>query len=165
MTALLGRSVVLTAALVAATGCKQGSNDVGAAASATAVTAAAAAVATVAAASTTNASSARGDDMCGKQPLRRRCEAGCKAANAQAVTATCAVETRAFSAAVPDKLELGKCLVGCRKPGSDSSCVGAADEAACRCQLACYRSLPPDALEKAKAAERCYARAVAAACE
>jgi hypothetical protein len=98
------------------------------------------------------------------QPYKRRCDAGCKAANAQAVTTTCAAETSAFSSAVPNKLELGKCLVGCRKPGSDSSCVGAADEAACRCQLACYRSLPADVLEKAKAAERCYAKAVTSAC-
>lgn len=164
-----GHLVVLTSVFVAAIGCKQGSSDApggGAAASAIASSpgAVVAAVTAVAATAAGGASVRSGDDICSTQPLRRRCESECKAANAHAVTVACAAETNAFSAAVPNKAGLGKCLVGCRPPGSDSSCVGAADEAACRCQLGCYRSLPPDVLEKAKAAERCYAKAVAPAC-
>jgi hypothetical protein len=88
-----------------------------------------------------------------------------KSAHAKAIMGECATETRAFTNAVPNQLELGKCLVGCRKPGIDTSCVGAPDREVCECQLACYRSLPGDAIEKAKSAERCYSKAVAAACD
>lgn len=105
-----------------------------------------------------------GDGICEAQPYAHRCDPACKHAHETAIRSTCAAETNAFTTAVPSQSELGKCLVGCRKPGSDSTCIGAADKAGCECQLACYRSLPAAAIEKAKAAERCYARAILAAC-
>jgi len=103
-------------------------------------------------------------DFCKGQGYTRRCEPGCKAAHAKAVTTACANETQAFTAAVPNQLAFGKCLVACRKRTSDGTCVGAPDREGCECQLACYRALPQDAIQKAKIAARCYDREVASAC-
>jgi hypothetical protein len=119
---------------------------------------------TAAPAATAAASSER-EDFCKAQGYKRRCDPGCKAAHAKAVSTTCGKETQAFTAAVPNQAEFGKCLIACRKPTSDGSCVGAPDREGCECQLACYRALPPDAIEKAKVAARCYNREVASACE
>jgi hypothetical protein len=66
---------------------------------------------------------------------------------------------------VPNQVEFGKCIVACKKQGGDPSCVGAADQSGCDCQLKCYSGLPNEAIEKAKTAARCYAPVVASACE
>lgn len=113
---------------------------------------------------TPSATPAGGDDFCKLQPYPKRCDAACKAAFHKAVEGTCAADIKAFTNATSDPA-FGKCVLACRPPGSDGSCVGAADKAGCECQTKCYRSLPPDALEKAKRAARCYEPQILPACQ
>ena len=150
-------SILSAALVVVSVGCKSAPGDSRPAPAQSAASAVASTVTAVAAPSP-------GGGICDPQPYPRRCDPACKSAHARALASTCGAQTRAFISAVPDQMELGKCLVGCRKAGTDSTCVGAADKAGCECQLACYRSLPADARDQAEAAERCYAQAIAAAC-
>jgi hypothetical protein len=164
---MTARSLDLSAALVPVVvltlGCKSSPGD--AAPTAASVSGAASTAPSVAAPVAPVAPAARGGDgLCDPQPYAHRCDATCKSAHKTAIGSTCASETAAFTKAVPNPADLGRCLVGCRKPGTDSTCVGAADKEGCECQLGCYRVLPRDVLEKAKAAERCYASAIEASC-
>lgn len=105
-------------------------------------------------------------DFCRAQGYKRRCDPACKAAHVRAISKACVNETRTFTLAVPNQKEFSACLVACRKPTTEkSTCVGAPDREGCACQLQCYASLPPDVIEKAKEATRCYNRELASACE
>lgn len=99
----------------------------------------------------------------------KRCDDACKNAFASTITSTCAREMKAFNAAMLADRALSKqlsaCLLACRKPGDDSSCVGPPDQAGCDCQTACYRNLPAALTEKAKAADACSSKAVAPVCK
>jgi hypothetical protein len=120
--------------------------------------------ATPSAATSTEANAGSSGDYCAMQPYARRCDPGCKAAHKTALSTTCGTETNAFLGAVPNQVEMGKCLVKCRGAGEDTTCVGAQTKAECECKLACYKALPGDAVAKAKTAGACYDKAVASAC-
>ncbi len=97
----------------------------------------------------------------------KRCEPDCKKAHADAMKGACGKPSLAFNLALKDKAQaraLGQCLIACKKPGDAEGCVGAADEAACGCQEACYQQLPREVVDAAKAAALCYQQAVEPAC-
>jgi hypothetical protein len=155
------RAAIVIAFVASALPCKGGSDGADAAPTATpTATATATPTATAAATATATATS---DSAC--KVHKKRCDPACKAAHASAVATTCKAETDAMNKSVPDPLGMGKCLVACRTKGEDTSCVGPPDAAGCACQVECYKKLPGNAVENAKAAGRCYDKAVASACD